>query len=79
MSMSPSTIQAIDDPVQRLVQSTRALHLIPDLSKRLSAIRNVALLELREDGYTQDEIASLLGISRGRVSVMEAHARQASS
>lgn len=66
MRRSLSTIGRIADPSRRAVAAHHALRALDDDRYSLVKIRRDAVAELRADGWSWAEVASLLNIHRNR-------------
>ncbi|WP_162450982.1 helix-turn-helix domain-containing protein [Phytoactinopolyspora mesophila] len=62
-----SRINAISDPVQRAVEIGKLLNDLPHVAADLRELRQAAVLELREAGWSYGRIAAALGLHRNRV------------
>jgi DNA-directed RNA polymerase specialized sigma24 family protein len=61
-------LEQIEDPAQRALEAGRRLNDVVDFQKRLRAIRQAAVLELRGQGMSYDQIGKALGgLHRNRV------------
>jgi len=67
-------VSLIPEAAQRLAQAQRFLRNVERTEWEASRIRNAALIELREEGMSQQAIADLLGVTQQRVSQMEVRA-----
>ena len=72
--MNITEVSLIPEAAQRLAQSQRFLRNVERTGWEASLIRNAALIELREEGMSQQAIADLLGVTQQRVSQMEVQA-----
>lgn len=59
-------IRAIPDPAQRAVEIGKVLNKIPDITAELRALRQAAVVELRDQGWSLARIGDALGIHRNR-------------
>jgi hypothetical protein len=65
-------VRAQEDPMVRARDATRLLGDYQAAVTELSRIRREALEDLRRKGYSQTEVASLVGLSRGRIGQLAA-------
>ena len=72
--MNITEVSLIPEAAQRLAQAQRFLRNVERTEWEASRIRNAALIELREEGMSQQAIADLLGVTQQRVSQMEVRA-----
>ena len=72
--MNITEVSLIPEAAQRLAQAQRFLRNVERTGWEASLIRNAALIELREEGMSQQAIADLLGVTQQRVSQMEVQA-----
>lgn len=60
-------IQAITDPGERAVEIGKVLNALPDITKELREMRQVAVREMRDLKMTYAQIGERLGLHRNRV------------
>jgi DNA-directed RNA polymerase specialized sigma24 family protein len=65
-----SAVMAISDPVKRAQMLSRVIAEQQEVLAEAAQLRRAAILEARDAGTTQDEIARSLGVTPGRVSQM---------
>jgi predicted XRE-type DNA-binding protein len=66
MPRSARSIGAISDPARRASESHKALRAVDHERSLLLAIRGDAVQHLRSDGWSWQQVATLLGIHRNR-------------
>jgi hypothetical protein len=59
-------IKKITDPAKRAVELGKVLERLPALTAEIRALRQAAVLELREAGWSHAKIAEALGVHRNR-------------
>lgn len=65
-------LRAEADPIRRAQEATRMLGDYQAAVTELSRIRREALDDLRRQGYSQTDVARLVGVSRGRIGQLHA-------
>lgn len=60
-------IDAIADPVERAVEIGKMLNGLPNMASELRELRQAAVLELRQAGWSYGRIGEALGLHRNRV------------
>jgi hypothetical protein len=64
----PPDVTKIGDPVKRALAISALIDKHQDAIVHLSRLRHAALAQLIDSGMTQNQLAKLLGMSKGRVS-----------
>lgn len=65
--MDIARIRGIEDPVKRAIAVGQIFEQMPDLQAELRQIRQTAVNQLREAGWSYAEIGERLGLNRHRV------------
>lgn len=73
--MNVNDLALIPDPAQRLAQAQRFLRNLERTEYEASKIRDQALLLLRDEGMSQQDVADLIGVTQQRVGQMQARAK----
>lgn len=73
--MKVQDLAEIPDSYTRFMQSMKFIRTMQKVEEQAAEIRDLALLELREEGHTQASLAEALDISHQRVSRMEKKAQ----
>ncbi|NED97938.1 helix-turn-helix domain-containing protein [Phytoactinopolyspora alkaliphila] len=60
-------LRAIADPAERALAAGEVLNEMPNLAEELRKLRQAAVLELRDAGWSYAQIAERLGLHRNRV------------
>jgi hypothetical protein len=61
-----SRITALTDPAERAVELGKVLNALPDITAELRALRQAAVLELRDAGWSYGRIGKALHLHRNR-------------
>lgn len=74
--MKASSLAKIPEPLSRFIQTTKFLRSLKITEEYAMKVRDQAVLELRDQGISQSELARRVGVTQQMISFAEKRARR---